>query len=224
MKNLCFVLLAFLFTACLRAPHRTTLPNHLAVPRAVEPTEQPHAAEAYASFDEVAAAAGSASAQTGAPSGSAVSTPYPATVGSAKGTGQGTPTRREIRKAVQKVLLSGRLPAKAQDDPVVPKQNGLARASLIAGVGGIVLFVLAVGATAAAMQISGVLFLLSLIAGILAVVFGAVAKGQIRDGKGSPSDRGMATTGLIMGLVTLGIFVLLLLLAILFILAWSGSI
>lgn len=146
-----------------------------------------------------------------------------------KSNGQGAPARREIRKAVRKVLLSGRLTATTQDDPVVPKRNGMALASLIAGSSGMGLLLLALfttiagAASAIGAQITGLIFLLAFIAGVLAVVFGAVAKGQIRNGKGTLIDRGRATAGLILGLVNLGVFVLFFFLVIFLLIAWGWS-
>jgi hypothetical protein len=129
-----------------------------------------------------------------------------------------------VRKAIRKILAGGSLPARTQDDPVVPRRSGLALAALIAGIGGLALFVLGIAASASATGITSAFLLLSLIAGILAVVFGAVAKGKVRDGLAPRTDRGRATAGFILGLVNLSIFVLLTLAFVALIVAWSGGI
>jgi hypothetical protein len=69
-----------------------------------------------------------------------------------------------------------------------PASNGFAVASLILGVAG--------------------LTCLPLIGGMLAVVFGLVARGQIKREPQRVTGKGMATTGVVLGIVSLALFVL----------------
>ncbi len=231
MKNLYFALLACLLTACFRAPQLSTSPQS-APAHPNEKTAGPFSPdrEGYA-WSGAVAAAGSAHGVTGMPPEAAAATATPPTTRISTGA-DGNPqsiarplsTRRVVRKAVRKVLAEGRLAARAQqDDPVAPRRSGLALASLLAGIGGLLLFVLGVAASGSVSGISVLFFLLSFLTGILAVVFGAVARGKIRDGLAPKTDRGRATAGFILGIVNMSIFVLLTLLFVAIIVAWSGS-
>jgi hypothetical protein len=245
MKNLFFVLLACLLTACFRTPDLSTLSTHSPILPAVEAAATlPPDPDEYVSAGRVAAA-GSAFSQerescqaavgtNGETSAPAVTIAGPTThlaisgsktaVGDPQSALPHLPARREVRKAVRKILAGGSLAARTQDDPVVPRRSGLALAALIAGIGGLALFVLGIAASASATGIGSALFLFSFIGGILAVVFGAVAKGKVRDGLAPRTDRGRATAGFILGLVNLSLFLLLTLLFIAIIIAWGGGI
>ena len=230
MKYFFLALLACLLTACFRAPHLSTFPQSAPAPphqKATGPFSPDR--EAYA-WSGTVAAAGSAQRETGMPPGTATATtthPVISVATTVDGNSQSIsqpPTRRVIRKAVRKIFAEGHLAARTQDDPVVPRRSGLALVSLIAGIGGLLLFILGIAASASATGITSLLFLLSFLAGILAVVFGAVAKGQIRKGLAPAADRGRATTGLILGIVNLSIFVLIILLFVAIIVAWGWTV
>lgn len=76
--------------------------------------------------------------------------------------------------------------------------NGMAVASLVLGIVGVVGFL-------------GVLFI---IGSILALVFGYVARGQIDQARGTQTGRGMATAGVVLGWVGVGLTLLALLIAV----------
>jgi hypothetical protein len=63
---------------------------------------------------------------------------------------------------------------------------------------------------AIAALVCGLVGWLCLIPGILGIVFGFVAKGQIRDSQGTQSGDGMATAGIVLGFVWLGLTIVLL--------------
>ena len=71
--------------------------------------------------------------------------------------------------------------------PAAPQTNTLAIVSLISGIAG--------------------LFILPIIAGIVAVVTGHMAKKQIAESMGAQGGGGMATAGLIMGYISLALWV-----------------
>ena len=232
MKNVFFALLACLLTACFRMPH----PSAFSIPTPAAPaTAGPSSPdrEAYASSDTVAAAAGSFTRETPVAEGP---TP-PATVASqpagnpaqaaADPSPQRTYGRRDAKREVKQMLrtvLAGKHPVAVRQDDPPSGRNGMALASLILGVGGLVALILGVAASAGTSGVAaGVLTLLALISGILAAVFGGVAKAQIRDGKGTPADRGRATAGMILGIVNMSIFALVILLAVALVLAWGAG-
>lgn len=70
-----------------------------------------------------------------------------------------------------------------------PKTNGLAIASLVLGIAGLVFYACGV-------------------ASILALVFGYMARGQIDRSPGAEGGRGMAIAGIIMGWIGVAIFVI----------------
>jgi|GEM_PF-4378647 len=225
MKHLFFALVACLLTACFRPPQPIPLPGGTpAHPAAVTATTPSPAPEAYASSDTVAAAAGSV------PRGERVDVPQspPARVAAHQAAHAPAPSppqrtfgRREVKKMLRNAL-SGGYPETGKQDTPPAKRNSMALASLITGIGGLAAFVLGIVASAGTSGgVAGILFLLALIGGILATVFGGVAKGQIRNGQGTADDRGRATAGLILGIVNMSVFALLILLAIAFILAWG---
>jgi hypothetical protein len=72
-----------------------------------------------------------------------------------------------------------------------PRTNGLAIASLVLGIVGLVFFV----------------FLM--IPPILALIFGLVSHGQIRRSGGAQTGSGMAVAGIVMGIIGILLFVLL---------------
>jgi hypothetical protein len=121
------------------------------------------------------------------------------------------------------VLAEGRPASRTPDDPVVPRRSSSALVALLAGLGGVLFFVLGVVASGGSSGIASSLFLLSILAGIMAIVFGAAAKGQIRRGRAPAADRGRATAGLILGIVNVSLYVLFILLVIVLVLAsgWS---
>jgi hypothetical protein len=226
MKNFFYLLLTLLFTACFRGPGLTHSPAATSPDVSVAPPDQRSGNNEndQAAAGLYAASEGAAAAGTGAPGASPViSLEALAPAGDLPGTLQqagkplspGKNLRRKIRETLRTVPAE-KLSVYTEDDPVVPKRSGMALASLVLGIIG--LSALLIGAAAS----SGGLTLLSLIAGILALVFGAVAKGQIRNGQGNKADRGRATAGFILGLVNVGIFALIFLLAIAVIAAWGG--
>jgi hypothetical protein len=229
MKNVFFALLACLLTACFRVPHPSTFSIHPpAVPAPVTTEPSSPDRQAYASSDTVAAAAGSFTREAPV---AELPTP-PATVASrpasnpAAASGR-SPKRALVRREVNQMLrtvLSGKHPVAARQDDPPPARNGMALASLILGVGGLVALLLSVVASAGTSgALAGVLSLLALISGILAAVFGGVAKAQIREGKGTQADRSRATAGMILGIVNMSIFALVILLALALILAWGAG-
>jgi hypothetical protein len=228
MKILFFVLLAGLLTACFRAPHLSTFPLSAPAPspeKAAGPLAPDR--EAYA-WSGTVAAAGSAHDQTGVPpETAAATTTQPAIRASATAAANPPsvshrpPPRRLVRQAVRKILAGGRLVSRTQDDPVVPRRSGLALAALLAGIGGLLLFVLGVIVSAGPSGIASPIFLFSFLAGIAAIVAGAVARGQVGRGQAPAADRGRATAGLILGILNVTIFALLILLIIILLLAWG---
>lgn len=224
MRNLFYLLLTVLLTACFRGPTLTCLPM-ASSPDAPGVALHGHtpsgpATELYASAEGAAAAGTVAVVPETSPETNSGFLPL-AQVAPAGARPAIQPQqqlknlRREIKETLRDVRV--RKPAAGtEDDPVVPKRSGLALASLVLGIAG--LAALVIGAAASA----GGIGLFALIAGILALVFGAVAKGQIRNGQGNKADRGRATAGFILGLVNLGIFVLIFLLVIALVAAWRG--
>jgi predicted acyltransferase len=63
---------------------------------------------------------------------------------------------------------------------------------------------------AIAALVCGIAGWLCVIPAILAVIFGFVAKGQIRDSQGTQSGEGMATAGIVLGFVWIALTILLL--------------
>lgn len=72
-----------------------------------------------------------------------------------------------------------------------PRNNGLAVASMVLGICGVILFVFFA------------------IPSVLAVVFGSIARGQIRRSQGVQVGRGMATAGIWLGLIEIVVFLYL---------------
>ena len=230
MKNVFFALVACLLTACFRMPHPSAF--SISTPAApASATAEPSSPdrEAYASSDTVAAA-GSFTRETPVaegPTPPATVTSQPAGNPPAVGATHQSPKRALVRREVKGMLrtaLAGKHPVAGRQDNPPAARNGMALASLILGVGGLVALILGVAASAGTSgAVAGVLTLLALISGILAAVFGGVAKAQIRDGKGTSADRSRATAGMILGIVNMSIFALVILLALALILAWGGG-
>jgi len=63
---------------------------------------------------------------------------------------------------------------------------------------------------AIAALVCGIAGFLCLIPGVLAIIFGFVAKGQIRQSNGAQRGDGMATAGIVLGFVWVGLTVVLL--------------
>ena len=63
---------------------------------------------------------------------------------------------------------------------------------------------------AIAALVCGIAGFLCLIPGILGIIFGFVAKGQIRQSNGTQRGDGMATAGIVLGFVWVGLTVVLL--------------
>jgi len=80
-----------------------------------------------------------------------------------------------------------------------PKANGLAVASMVIGIIGMVMY------------LTFILAVIGAIACILALIFGMVSKGQIDQAAGTQGGRGFAITGIVLGWVGVGFLLLFLL-------------
>jgi lysylphosphatidylglycerol synthetase-like protein (DUF2156 family) len=76
------------------------------------------------------------------------------------------------------------------------KNDGLSITSMILGIVGLVLTF-----------VPGLNFI-GIVCGILAIVFGIISKNKIQSSNGELTGLGMAKAGLILGIVTLGLFIL----------------
>jgi hypothetical protein len=229
MKNLFFVLLGCLLTACFRAPHLSIQPTHSPVrPAAEAAVPLPPDPDGYASADRVAAA-GTATPEVMEPYRAPAARPaYAPQAGDApavkaKPATRPVQLRRALRKAVRTALLHKRPAAATQDNPA-PEESGLPTVALIAGIIGIVGLVGSFAGSVISLGAgAGVLFLLGFLGGLTATIAGGIAKGRIRRGQDAESGREKATAGLILGIVSLGIILLLLALLIVLIIAWGGG-
>lgn len=80
-----------------------------------------------------------------------------------------------------------------------PRLAKLAVPALVLGIGALILPIVGM----AALDLSGVLFVAGIIVSILAIVFGSMALGEIKRGGPSVTGKGMALTGLILGIIAL---------------------
>lgn len=95
------------------------------------------------------------------------------------------------------------LPPTGAPPPLYPKDSSLALASLITGI---------LGWT-----------ILPVLGSIAAIITGHLGKKEIKESHGALTGDGMATTGLILGYIQLGFFILLLLVALVLILVLPKS-